>query len=108
MAPGTVQVLAIVVDWTEREKDHLCTFRIEKTYEYGSATPPLPSGSEVSVEVSKFLFEKSEYLASDLLKKGNIVRATLRFQEPRSTANDAISWRAVNLHKNNNIRRDKK
>lgn len=38
LAPGTVRVLAVVVDWIEKEQDHLCTFRIEETYEYGSAT----------------------------------------------------------------------
>ena len=108
LAPGTVRVLAVVVDWTERERDHQCTFRVEETFGYGSATPPLPSGSEVKVEVSKFFFEKSEYQASDLFKKGNIVRATLRFQEPRSISKDSVSWRAVKLQRSNNKRRDKK
>ncbi len=108
LAPGTVRVSAVVIDCTEKEKVHLCTFQIEETHGYGAATPPLPLGSEVSVEVSKFLLEKGEYLASDLLKKGNIVKATLRFQEPRSTTKDAVSWRAIKLHKKNDKRRDRK
>ncbi len=106
LAPGTVRVTAAVLDRAEKEKIYLCTFRIEETHGYGSATPPLPSGSEVKVEVSKFLLERNNIQAPELLKKGNIIGATIRFQEPRPMTDDEVSWRVVQFDNNNKKRRD--
>ena len=105
LTPGTVRVKAIVLDREEKEMIYLCTFRIEETHGYGSATPPLPSGSEVKLEVSKLLIERNQIQASKLLKKGNIVKATISFQESRPEIKEAVSWRVVKFHRTNNKRR---
>ena len=105
-APGTVRVTAVILDSEEKEKIFLCTFRIEETHGYGPATPPIPFGSEVKVEVTKFLLERNEIQASELLKEDNLIKATIRFQEPRPLTGDAVSWRAIQFDKNNDKRRD--
>jgi len=98
LAPGSAIASAVLLTCEEREKLFMCQFRIKTVDGYGAATPPLPKGTKINVEVSKTLFKKSSRSATQLLKKGNTLKMTLRYREQGPGKHAPASWRVFRFH----------
>lgn len=98
-SPGTAKVSAVVLTHTERERQFVCSCRIKTVHGYGSGTPPLPSGTEITVKVRKSLIKKIKRKPAQLLKKGNTLIMTLRYEQPGIGQDAQASWRVVRFHK---------
>lgn len=99
LAPGTAKVTAEVLTRTEKERFYVCSFRIKTVHGYGSATPPLPPGTEIKVAISKTLLEKSSRTPSEFLKNGNTLKMTLSYRENLLIKKALPSWRVIVFHK---------
>lgn len=98
LAPETASVSARIISSTEEENSFHCLFRIEQTYGYGSATPPLPKGGEIHVGIPKILLKKNEQSHSRLLKVGNTLEMILHAPSPTAQKEKTPLWQALKIY----------
>jgi len=55
--PGTADIKAEIIDFSEEKEKYLCQIKILEVFEYGSSISPLPPGSEIKTYVPTSLVE---------------------------------------------------
>ncbi len=96
--PGTANVSAAILT-CEKKKDYFsCSFRIITVHGYGSATPLLPPGSEIIIEIVKINFKERNPPLSQTLQPGNILKMSLSYNQALSRKNSISSWQAIHIY----------
>ena len=96
-APNTALVTASVLTHEEHEKDYACTVQIEKVHGYGSATPVIPKGEEVDIQIPKNLLLRLEKDPPVVLQKDTRLKMTLRSPLPGLQGESGKVWRVLAL-----------
>lgn len=99
LGPGSARVSAMVVAYHEEQDDYVCTLKIEQVHQYGASTPPLPTGTEISVLMRQRLFDDDPDApnAAERLQTNQSIEVTLKHQ-PVPEGNALPRWRAIALH----------
>lgn len=95
LPPGTARTNIEILGCEEKNDHYICLFRVKEVYEYGSATPPLPPGTEINVEVTKYFLQQNHYHVSEILKNGNRLDSTLKHRHHPDQAKTSFSWRVI-------------
>ena len=94
LAPGTVQVEAVLLSKSTADKNTRFVIRIEKVLGYGMATRPVGVGTEITVDMAGF---NSEKLSED--KKDQKYILTIQQQENLNLSPAPNTWRGLKFQK---------
>ncbi len=82
-------------------RGYQCVLRIQTVHGYGSSTPPLPAGSEITALAGAPLLESTApgKEAREVLPPGEIVNLTLSYRQTPALQGAAPtpSWRIVSI-----------
>lgn len=90
LAPGTALIRATIL--TASDNQRAMTIRVDEVMGYGSSTPPLPSGTELSVDMQNFLQQHPDL--RDHLSKGATVTLIVAAQQGMGS-DGTPSWTLV-------------
>ncbi len=96
LSPGTVKVKAGITSIDEHKQN--IVVRIERVIGYGPATPILPVGSEIQIELSSSLQEKLKSSKEFSLIQGDTATITMKHDQHLTSDVTSSQWRIIQIH----------
>ena len=94
LAPGTVEITAKPIRYTENERRYHCTIQIETIHGYGSATPVLSAGKTLEASLSKSYLQKQNRHIEDL-HNSQTLRLILSVHEAKAMGSASVRWEII-------------
>lgn len=95
LPPGSANIKAWIQDYREEEGSFACKMKISEVNGYGPATPPLPQGYILTIDVPKSLIEKNKYEADKIFVRGKLVKMSVRYQRTMQQDSASDKWIAT-------------
>ena len=93
-----MRVKGSVVDAETKGLSHICTIKISQVHGYGSSTKPLAAGNEIRISVKAVQIAAAASKGKALLKNGNSVELTIKYQKPPAISPTPPSWQLSEIH----------
>jgi hypothetical protein len=99
LSPESAKVEAYILEYNQKEDRLLCRVKIEKVVAYGSATPPLSSGTPILAGLSLKMLEHNAELRKNINHRDHLFNMTIEVGEGRIgiTQNEPQIWHIVQL-----------
>jgi hypothetical protein len=97
-SPGTVKAVAQIMEITEENGQPMAMVRIQKVIQYGPATPLLPAGSEIVLDIPQPLFEKATGQDKQTVSRGNTITVTLKRSQRLISEEAKSRWKMIEIH----------
>lgn len=95
LPPGQADIEAWMQDFREVEDGFLCKVKISQVNGYGPATPPLPQGYVITLDVPGSLLEKNRYEAGKIFVRGKLLALSIRYQKAPLNKTASGRWIAT-------------
>jgi len=90
--PGTADIKAEIIEFSEEKENYLCQIKILEVFEYGASISPLPPGTEIKAYIPISLVERE----SQKIKEKEIILA--RISQIRAPG-DKEYWEIIMFNK---------
>jgi len=99
LSPESAKVDAYILEYNEKGENLICRIRIEKVLAYGPATPPVASGSNLSVEISNKLLNENPEVRRKFFQNEPLFSMTIMMSKGGIgiTNTGKQIWKVINL-----------
>jgi hypothetical protein len=99
LSPESAKVEAYLLEYNQEEDHLICRIKIEKVIAYGSATPPLPSGTNIYVEISNKLLDANPEVRRKFSNNEHLFGMTIKMNKGGIgiSANEKQIWKVKEI-----------